>query len=357
MAEVQKKKLIGLRLEEIRTITDSLGLPSYTAREIALWVYKKGAVSFDSMTNLSRDARSSLSALLDIGLEPPSKVSTSADGTKKYLYPVLDTGRFIETAFIPEESRSTLCVSSQVGCKLGCLFCMTARQGFQGQLNAGEILNQVLSLPERDRLTNLVFMGMGEPFDNTDEVLKALEILTADYGPGFNPKKITVSTVGLIPGMRRFIEETKCHLAISLHSPFDDERATLMPVQNIYPVMEVIDAVKSYDLGKQRRLSFEYILFEGVNDTDAHVKQLARLCNGLKCRINLMRFHAIPNAPLKGTSPEQLVAFRDKLNRKGITATIRASRGEDILAACGLLSTREQKGNNGSKGKLIPLNS
>lgn len=350
--ELVRKNIVGMTLNEIREITDRLTMPAYTAGEIAGWIYRKGAGSFDEMTNLSKKARVSLNKDYRIGKTPPSNVSVSEDGTKKYLFPVGNTQKFIEAAYIPELKRHTLCVSSQVGCKLGCLFCMTARQGFQAHLSAGEIVNQVISLPERDLLTNIVFMGMGEPFDNTDEVLKSLELLTADYGLQMNPKKITVSTVGLIPGMKRFIEETRCHLAISLHSPFDEERASLMPVQQIYPIREVIDAVKDYDLGKQRRLSFEYILFEGVNDSDAHVKQLARICNGLKCRINLMRFHSIPDAPLRGTSQEKLVEFRDKLNRKGITATIRASRGEDILAACGLLSTREMLEKNKDRATI-----
>lgn len=330
-----------MTLAELSEALQLIDMPKYTAREIALWVYQKGATSFDEMTNISKAARMQLSELFTIGHIPSSKVSVSSDGTKKYLFPAGSNKQFIETAYIPEENRSTLCVSSQVGCKLGCLFCMTARQGFQAQLSVREILNQVLSLPERETLTNLVFMGMGEPFDNTDNVLKSLEILTADYGLAFNPKKITVSTVGLIPGMKRFIEESQCHLAISLHTPFDEERSSLMPVQTIYPIQEVVDTIKAYDFGKQRRLSFEYIVFDDLNHSDAHVKQLARLFDGLRCRLNIMRFHPIPGAPLKKTSESRLIEFRDKLNKKGITATIRASRGEDILAACGLLSTRE----------------
>jgi 23S rRNA (adenine2503-C2)-methyltransferase len=224
---------------------------------------------------------------------------------------------------------------------MGCLFCMTARQGFQGHLKCSEILNQIYSLPERKTLTNLVYMGMGEPFDNTDEVLKSLEILTSDYGPGFNPKKITVSTIGLIPGMKRFIEETKCQLAISLHSPFDEERAMLMPVENIYPVRKVVEFLKSYDLNKQRRISFEYILFKGLNDTRAHINQLARLLDGLKSHINLIHFHPIPGTHLVGANEHELQEFKNNLNKKGIFTTVRESRGLDILAACGMLSTKE----------------
>jgi 23S rRNA (adenine2503-C2)-methyltransferase len=341
MQSEKKKTLIGMTLNEIREAIDTLGMPAYTAREIALWIYRKGATTINEMTNISKANRSNLNEVFETGRTNPVKVSVSADGTKKYLYSAKEENGYVETAYIPEKKRSTLCVSSQVGCKLGCLFCMTARQGFQAQLSAGEIVNQVLSLPEKDALTNIVYMGMGEPFDNTGQVLKSLELLTADYGVGLSPRKITVSTVGLIPGMKEFLEKSQCHLAISLHTPFDDERASLMPVQNVYPIADVINTVRIFDFGRQRRVSFEYILFEGLNDSDAHVKKLSRLFDGLRCRVNLLRFHEIPGAPLKGATDTGLIRFRDKLNEKGIVATIRASRGEDILAACGMLSTRE----------------
>ena len=334
-----------MTLDEIDDAVHRFDLPKYTAREIALWIYRRGAVSFDEMTNISKRTRSLLQNNFKIGNFPPEKVSISKDGTRKYLF-ATNNSRYIETAYIPEKKRHTLCVSSQVGCKLGCLFCMTARQGFQGNLAASEIINQIFSLPEREKITNLVFMGMGEPFDNTEAVLKSLMILTADYGFAISPRKITVSTVGLIPGMIKFIEESRCQLAISLHSPFDDERAAIMPVENIYPVREVIEVIKKYSFERQRRLSFEYILFSGLNDSSAHVNELARMLNGVKCRINLMKYHNLPDSPLKGTDDKALMDFRNRLDKKGITATVRASRGEDIMAACGLLSTKtnlEQK--------------
>jgi 23S rRNA (adenine2503-C2)-methyltransferase len=337
---MEKKCFLGLNLIEIKDEISILDLPSYVPREIALWIYNKGATTFEEMSNISLKIRKELSSNYEIGLFPPSKVSISEDGTKKYLFPALGS-KYIEAAYMPEQTRHTLCISSQVGCKMGCLFCMTARQGFQGHLKCSEILNQIYSLPERKQLTNLVYMGMGEPFDNTDEVLKSLDILTSEYGPGFNPKKITVSTIGIIPGMKRFIEETKCQLAISLHSPFDEERAMLMPVENIYPVKKVIDLLKSYDFSKQRRISFEYILFKGMNDSKAHINQLARILNGLRCHINLMHFHSIPTTTLNGTTEQELLEFKNSLNKKGIPTTIRASRGLDILAACGMLSTKE----------------
>lgn len=338
-----KAVILGMTLEEINNVINDFNLPRYTAREIALWIYRRGAVTFDEMTNISKNVRKLLEDRFIIGCFPPKDVSVSSDGTKKYLFPAQGT-RYIETAYIPDKKRHTLCVSSQVGCKLGCLFCMTARQGFQGNLTSGEIINQIVSLPEKEKITNLVFMGMGEPFDNTDALLKALEIITADYGLAISPKKITVSTVGLIPGMKKYIEQSRCQLAISLHSPFDDERATLMPIETIYPIRKVIEVLKSYSFEKQRRLSFEYILFSGLNDTAKHINELIRLLNGLRCRINLMKYHPLPGTPLQGTTDKDLQQFRDKLDKKGITTTIRASRGEDILAACGLLSTKALMG-------------
>lgn len=335
---MDKTNIIGLDLDDISDFITANKLPKFQAKEITKWIYQRGAKSFTEMTNLSLNTRTLLEENFELKLTAPSDVKESIDGTKKYLYAALNN-KFIETAFMPEEKRNTLCVSSQVGCKMGCRFCMTARQGLQGQLLAGEILNQILSLPERDKLTNLVFMGMGEPFDNTDEVLKTLKILTSDWGLGISPRKINVSTIGLVPGMKRFIEETNCHLAISLHTPFNLERKKLMPVERLYPIEEIIDILKDADFEKQRRISFEYILFKDVNDSDKHVKQLAKLLNGLRCRLNIMHYHSIPNSSLEGADNDKLSDFRDKLNNKGIIATIRSSRGEDIYAACGLLST------------------
>ncbi len=333
-----------MTLEELVEATNSYDFPSYVAREIALWIYRRGASDINEMTNISKKTRQILQDNFDLGLSHPSKVATSTDGTKKYLFPAHNE-KFIETAFIPDKKRKTLCISTQIGCKMGCLFCMTGKQGFQGHLTAGEILNQIISLPERESLTNIVYMGMGEPFDNTDEVLKSLTILTAGYGMAFSPKKITVSTVGIIPGMKLFIEKTNCQLAVSLHSPFTEERSKLMPVENVYPIEEVVRFLKKYTFDKQRRISFEYILFKGLNDSQHHIKQLARLLNGLRCRINLMRFHQVPGNSLIGTDEATLIKFRDQLDNKGITTTIRASRGEDIMAACGLLSTLEYQKN------------
>lgn len=337
---MEKKALLGKTLQELKEIVKGLGLPGFTAQQIADWLYKKEVNSIDKMTNLSLKNRKILNERYTFGTGEYLNFQESVDGTRKYLFPALG-GKFIEAAYIPESSRKTLCVSSQVGCKMGCLFCMTGKQGFQGNLSAGEIINQIRSLPERESLTNIVYMGMGEPLDNTEEVLKSLDILTSDWGFAMSPRRITVSTIGMLPGMKSFLENSECHLAISLHTPFDDERKKLMPVENIYPLKEVMSEIKKYNWFRQRRISFEYIMFKDLNDTGRHVNELSRLLSGVKCRVNLIRFHPIPDTPLEGTADPEIEGFKNKLNDKGITATIRKSRGEDILAACGLLSTKE----------------
>ncbi len=337
---MEKVKLLGKNLNELKTIVSGLNLPAFTAKQLADWLYKKRAASIEQMTNISLQNRQKLSENFEIGTSLPQAVMESSDGTKKYLFKV--NNHYIESVYIPEEERATLCVSSQVGCKMNCLFCMTGKQGFSGNLSATGILNQIQSIPENDKLTNIVFMGMGEPFDNTSELLKVLEILTSDYGYGWSPKRITVSSVGIIPGLKDFLQKSSCHLAISLHTPFPKERLSLMPVEKAFPIEDVIKEIKKYDFTKQRRVSFEYIMFKGVNDRPSHVQGLIELLAGLECRINLIRFHAIPGVSLEGTALPEMEKFRDQLTRKGIMTTIRKSRGEDIFAACGLLSTMQK---------------
>ncbi len=281
----------------------------------------------------------------EVGGIPPVEAMHSVDGTIKYLYQVGEKN-FVEAVYIPDDDRATLCVSSQVGCKMNCKFCMTGKQGFTANLTANQILNQISSLPERDKLTNVVLMGMGEPLDNLDEVLKVLEVLTAPYGYGWSPKRITLSSIGLRKGLQRFIEESDCHLAISLHSPVPSQRLDLMPAERAFSITEIVDLLKNYDFSKQRRLSFEYIVFKGVNDSLIYAKELVKLLRGVDCRINLIRFHAIPGVDLEGTDMEAMVTFRDYLTSHGVFSTIRASRGEDIFAACGMLSTAKREGNN-----------
>ena len=335
-----REHLFGKTLEELKDLCVKLGLPSFTGRQLAEWLYKKELSSFEEMTNLSLKARAILKENYYTGIISPTDVQESVDGTKKYLFPALE-GKFIETAYIPDGKRQTLCVSSQVGCKMGCLFCMTGKQGFQGNLSSGEILNQYRSIPEWRAITNLVYMGMGEPLDNLEEVLKSLEVLTSDWGFALSPRRITVSTIGITPAMLEFLNRSKAHLAVSLHTPFEEERRKLMPVQQVYPLKEVLKEIKSWDFGRQRRVSFEYILFKDFNDSAAHVNELSRILHGIRCRINPIRFHPIPDTPLESPNEETINLFKEKLLSKGITTTIRASRGQDIWAACGLLSTKK----------------
>lgn len=338
---MQKEKLYGKTLNELIIVTKRLGLPGFAAKQISDWLYKKEISTIDEMTNLSLKTRELLSTDYEIGLSEAVNESGSIDGTKKYLFKVLND-KFVETAYIPEDDRATICVSSQVGCKMGCIFCMTGKQGFQGNLSANEILNQFRSLPEFRKLSNMVYMGMGEPLDNITEVLKSLDILTNEWGYGWSPTRITVSTVGLISGIKEFLEKSRCHLAVSLHSPFDEERQKLMPIQRTNTVREVLDIIRNFDINNQRRISFEYILFKDLNDTPAHVKELARILNGIKCRINIIRFHPIPGSEFESPDMQMTNNFKEALNAKGILTTVRASRGVDIQAACGLLSTIQQ---------------
>ena len=339
---VEKKKLMGMTLAELQQVAAEVGLPGYTAKQMADWLYKKHVTEVSEMTNVALAKRSALAERYEVGAYPPAMAQRSVDGTIKYLY-AAGEGHFVESVYIPTEDRATLCVSSQVGCKMNCLFCMTGKQGFSANLTANQILNQIQSLPERESLTNLVFMGMGEPLDNVNELFKVLEILTAPWGYGWSPKRITVSTVGVMKGLRRFLEESECHLAFSLHSPYPEERRSLMPVEKAFPAQEVIDLIQQYDFAHQRRVSFEYIVFKGLNDDLKHADALARLLRQIPCRVNLIRFHAIPNVPLQTSDMQRIEAFRDRLNAKGVVCTIRASRGEDIFAACGMLSTAKSR--------------
>ena len=339
---VEKKKLMGMTLAELQQVAAEVGLPGYTAKQMADWLYKKHVTEVSEMTNVALAKRSALAERYEVGAYPPAMAQRSVDGTIKYLY-AAGEGHFVESVYIPTEDRATLCVSSQVGCKMNCLFCMTGKQGFSANLTANQILNQIQSLPERESLTNLVFMGMGEPLDNVNELFKVLEILTAPWGYGWSPKRITVSTVGAMKGLRRFLEESECHLAFSLHSPYPEERLSLMPVEKAFPAQAVIDLIRRYAFTHQRRVSFASSVFKGLNDDLKHADALARLLRQIPCRVNLIRFHAIPNVPLQTSDMARMEAFRDRLNAKGVVCTIRASRGEDIFAACGMLSTAKSR--------------
>lgn len=342
--ETGKKVLMGMTDDELKAVVEGLGMPRFTAGQIARWLYTAHVRSIDEMTNLSKTNRARLAEEYTVGAMEPADCQRSVDGTVKYLFPTAG-GKFVETVFIPDRDRGTLCVSSQVGCKMNCLFCQTGKQGFEGNLTAGDIINQIYSLPERERLTNVVFMGQGEPMDNLDNVLKATRILTAEYGYAWSPKRITVSSVGVKNKLRRFLDESDCHLAISMHSPLHEQRMSLMPAERQMTIAEVVELLKQYDFTGQRRVSFEYIVFDGINDTPAHGREIIKLLDGLECRVNLIRFHAIPDVDLRTTDDKRMEALRDYLTSHGVFTTIRASRGQDIFAACGLLSTAHKNKN------------
>ena len=337
----EKKYLLGLTLGELKQVAKDLGMPAFTGGQMAKWLYEQHVKSIDEMTNISKANRAKLAAEYEIGCFGYSDAQHSVDGTIKYLFPTR-SGKFVETVYIPDKDRATLCVSSQVGCKMNCLFCQTGKQGFEGNLTACDIINQIYSLPEADRLTNIVFMGQGEPMDNLDNVLRVTNLLTANYAYAWSPKRITVSSVGVKNKLKRFIEESDCHLAISLHSPVPEQRSMLMPAERGFHIQDIVEMLRNYDFSHQRRLSFEYIVFGGLNDSMTHARELVKLLHGLDCRINLIRFHKIPDVPLDGASEEKMEAFRDYLTNHGIFTTIRASRGQDIFAACGLLSTAKK---------------
>jgi 23S rRNA (adenine2503-C2)-methyltransferase len=335
------KVLLGKTLEELQSIAQEVGLPRFAGKQLAEWLYVRRAVSFDEMTNISLKGREALKANYTIGRHKAVAEAVSQDGTKKYLFQVGE--QCIESVYIPDNDRATLCVSTQAGCKMGCKFCMTGTLGFHGHLMAVDILNQIFSIPDADKLTNIVYMGEGEPLDNLDSVLRSLEVMTSAWGCGWSPKRITVSSVGINKGLKRYIEECDCHLAISLHNPFAVERQTVMPIEKVNHLSDVIGLLKEYDWSHQRRVSFEYICWNGVNDTIKHANELLRVLKGLDCRINLIRFHASPTSnaqdtvALPSSDERQMEWLRDYLTDHGITTTIRRSRGEDILAACGML--------------------
>lgn len=334
--------LYGQTLPQLEALCNRLEMPRFAAKQIARWLYDKHATTIEAMSDLSARHRALLAETYEVGLTAPEKVSISTDGTKKYLYRT-SQNHFIESAYIPDGDRATLCISSQAGCRMGCRFCATGRQGLQHSLSTNEILNQIESLPERERLTNVVFMGMGEPLDNLDSLLPALEVLTSAWGFGWSPTRITVSTAGVASRLERFLEATQVHLAVSLHNPFPHERAEIMPIEKAWPIREVVEILRRYDFTHQRRVSFEYIVMSGLNDSPRHIRELCRLLDGIKCRINLIRFHKIPGSPYFSPDDRAMIAFRDALTAKGIHTSIRTSRGEDIQAACGLLSTAQNE--------------
>lgn len=347
---ITKIRLIGMTLADLGEVASRGGMPKFVARQLAEWLYDKKVTDFSQMVNISKKNQEWLSRYYTIGRENPVSRMKSADGTVKYLFKAGAAGN-VESVYIPEKERATLCVSSQVGCKMNCYFCATGKMGFKANLTAADIMNQILSVPPAPKageapanpLTNVVFMGMGEPLDNFSEVLKAIEIMTSPWGMGWSPKRITVSTVGKLPQLKDLLDKTQVHVAVSVHTADLPQRESMMPAQKAFPIQNVMRLLSGYDFSHQRRLSLEYIMWRGVNDDVEHAEMLVRLIGKVDCRVNLIRFHAIDGVDLYPCSEERMIMFRNILNSKGITATIRTSRGEDIMAACGMLATRSRK--------------
>ena len=344
---MESMNLFGMTLPQLQHLCAEEGLPRFAARQMCDWLYAKRVDNIDAMTNLSLKARSRLKEIAVIEKPAPVNCQVSKDGTKKYLFPAFPSSQenkehYIEAVYIPDGERGTLCISCQVGCKMGCRFCVTGQQGFHGNLDSAAILNQIFSIPEFEQLTNIVYMGMGEPMDNLDNILASIDVLTSDWGLKWSPRRITVSSVGIIPGLKRFLEESQCHVAVSLHNAFANEREAIMPAQRAYPIADVVALLRRYDWNGQRRISFEYTLFKGLNDDIRHATQLVSLLKGLRCRVNLIPFHPSPDTPFQTSSTIATNRFRDYINAHGITCTVRTSRGQDIMAACGLLAGQTQ---------------
>ena len=346
MADQKLVPLLGMTLDDLGAVAASMGMPRFAAKQMAQWLYEKRVTDIDEMTNLSKINRDKLKKVYTVGRYAPASVARSVDGTAKYLFEVAG-GKMVECVYLPENGRgnerATLCVSSQAGCKMNCQFCMTGKQGFHGNLTSHEIINQIFSIPESETLTNIVYMGMGEPMDNLQEVMKSLQVMTEKWGLAWSPKRITVSSIGKMAELKVLLAETNVHLAISVHSPYHAEREQLMPIEKAYPISKVMNMLSDYDFAHQRRLSLEYIMWNGLNDDLRHAEALAKLIGNTNARVNLIRFHAIPGVNLKTSVEENMIAFRDYLNDKGITCTIRKSRGEDIFAACGMLAGKKLK--------------
>lgn len=334
--------LLGFSLDRLRQLCEREGFPKYTAKQLCDWMYRKRVGDFEKMTNLSLATRQRLKEVAEVGMDEPAGCQASTDGTKKYLFDA-GGGQYIEAVYIPTDDRATLCVSCQKGCRMGCRFCVTGSQGFHGNLSSAKILNQILSIPESEQLSNIVFMGMGEPMDNYEAIKETIDVLCSEWGMGWSPRRLTVSSVGILPMLERLIEETQCHVAVSLHNPFGPERGEIMPMEKAYPIKDVVQMLKRYDWSGQRRISFEYTMFGGLNDSRRHADGIVKLLRGLPCRVNLIKFHTSPDTPFRSVSVSEMERFRDYLSDKGLTCTIRASRGEDIMAACGLLAGKVGK--------------
>jgi 23S rRNA (adenine2503-C2)-methyltransferase len=335
-----KYDLKNMAIEEIEALASSLGLETYRARQIAQWVFRHHAVSVDEMTSLSKEIRAKLKEVACISSLSIATSAASRDGSKKYLFKTED-GCGVETVLMPEKTHQTLCISTQIGCSLGCRFCFTGTLGLKRNLTAAEILNQVSAVLKaesfEEKLPNLVFMGMGEPLLNYENVLKSLKILLSPWGFNFSHRKITVSTAGITPLIRQLAEDLPVNLAISLNAPDDEIRSYLMPVNKKYPLKQLLKEARSFPVPSRKRITFEYILIKEVNDFPAHAEALARLLKNIPCKINLIPFNEYPGTSFHRPEEKQVLRFQSILHNHHFTAPIRMSKGSDIVAACGQL--------------------
>ncbi|MEE8448439.1 MAG: 23S rRNA (adenine(2503)-C(2))-methyltransferase RlmN [Thermodesulfobacteriota bacterium] len=331
--------LKGMGPAELQHIFLSWGERPFRASQLMKWIYKRRVEEFSLMTDLSKELRKKLAGLARISRLRPNQRLVSEDESRKYLFS-LEDGEVVESVFIPEGRRRTVCLSSQVGCPLGCRFCLTGRMGFVRDLTPGEIINQFLAVLDdvgQDRLTNVVFMGMGEPLLNLEAVLKCVEVLTHPWGMGLGHRRITVSTVGIPAKIRTLAGLSKVNLAVSLHATRDELRKKLIPAAGKYPLAEVLAACRDYPVTERRRITFEYVLIAGVNDSPEEARRLANLLAGISCKINLIPFNEYPGSPFKAPAEAAVVSFQRVLIESQLTCLLRKSRGADIMAACGQL--------------------
>lgn len=341
--------LLGLDRAGLEAFFEALGERPFRAAQVMQWIHQRGVIDFDAMTDLSKALRARLSARCIVRAPEPASEQASEDGTRKWLLR-LDDGNAVEAVFIPEPDRATLCISSQVGCSLNCRFCSTARQGFNRNLTAAEIVGQVWAVrsmlarlaPPRV-LTNVVLMGMGEPLLNFSSVAPALRLLVDDLAYGLSKRRVTLSTAGLVPMIDALRDACDVSLAVSLHAPDDALRDELVPLNRKYPIAGLLDACRRYVAGKpHRRVTFEYVMLDGVNDTEAHAHRLARLLRDVPAKINLIPFNPFPQAGYRCSAGPAIDAFRSVLHRAGLVTVTRTTRGADIDAACGQLVGRVQ---------------
>jgi 23S rRNA (adenine2503-C2)-methyltransferase len=332
-----KESLCGLSADEIREIIEPAGFTAIHSVLIANSLYKKSISDISRFDKIPKKLKETLSGIAVSGINEPLTSVVSKDNSVKYLFRT-ETGKEFETVYIPDRKRNTVCVSTQSGCRMGCSFCATAKYGFKGNLSAGEMINQIISIPQAAKVTHVVFMGMGEPMDNLENVLKACSIITSEWGLALSTRKVTVSTVGIMPEVEQFLYRSEHNLALSLYSPFPAQRKMAVPAELKHPVRQIIEMMKGYPLKKKRRLSVAYVMFKDINDTDRHLEELISVFKNTEIRINLLPYHPVLNERHCSSSEERIQYFKHNLIISGISASIRKSRGTDISAACGLLA-------------------